>query len=111
MKIDFAEVLKDLKDDIMTLARKTLTERVKEAQEDAQYILDFTKMNLEKWAIELAEGRLSKDDFEYHVKSQRDLLSLVALKQVGISKVKIDKFKEDVFTIITTSILKAAGLS
>ncbi|MEJ7780759.1 MAG: hypothetical protein WKF68_14345 [Daejeonella sp.] len=111
MKIDFAELIKDLKDDIMALARKTLTERIKEAQDDAEYILDFAKINLEKWTEELADGRLDRDDFEYHLKSQRDLLSLAALKQAGISKVRIDKFKEEVFIIITSGILKATGIS
>ncbi len=62
-------------------------------------------------APELADGSLSKDDFEYHVRSRRDLLSLVALKQAGISKVKTDKFRNDVFTIVTSGILEDAGLS
>jgi hypothetical protein len=110
MKDEFSELLDKLKKDILALARKTVTERAREAQDDAEYLLDIMKLKLREWTVQLAEGSLSKDDFEYHVKSQKDLMSMFRLKQTGISKAKADKFREDVFVIITSGVLKFVGL-
>ncbi len=110
MEIDFPGLLDDLKKDIRALARKTLTLKVKEAREAAEYIVDKCSLNLERWTKELAEGSMNRDDFDYHVKSQKDLLKLVALKQAGIAQLAIDDFKDEVFLIISRGILKAIGL-
>ena len=110
MKIDFPELLEMLKSEILALAKRTLTDRVKEAHDDAEYILNFTRDNLENWTAALQKGTISREDFEYHIKSQKDLLTLVNLKRKGISKIRLDKFREDVFFIIISGVLEAAGI-
>lgn len=110
MNVDIPELLETLKAQILTLAKRAFTDYAKEAQNDIEYILIFTEANLARWTKELQDGTLNVDDFKYYVNSQKDLLTLVSLKRKGISKIRADKFREDVFLIIISGVLEAVGI-
>lgn len=63
-----------------------------------------TRDDLERWAGQLAEGKLSKEDFKYLLKSRKDLTELEALKQKGLTQVRIDELKDAVVDTIIGAI-------
>lgn len=41
----------------------------------------------------MAEGKLSRDEFEYLLKAKKDLAQMEALKKKGLALARIDKLK------------------
>jgi len=45
-------------------------------------------------------------DFEFLLKGKKDLAEMEALKQLGLSKVRLDKITNGIIDIITGSVIK-----
>jgi hypothetical protein len=103
--IDFDSVLNTLKDEVTSLAVTTFKNYKKEVKKDGLAILDDLKDNLKNWTLQLSNGALSKDDFEFLVLAQKDLLKINALKRAGISLVEADKFKAKLLGIVVNTIV------
>lgn len=63
------------------------------AIDDAKESMEKSKKNYQRWTEQLNQKKLSKEDFEWLVKSKKDVLEMHALKEAGLAKVEIDKFK------------------
>src|SRR5882672_2087779 len=105
MPINFANVLKALKSGIVDLAEKDLKDFVTAATKDGKAILNAMKDDLKRWTQLLADGELSKDDFADLVLGQKDNLEMVALKQAGLAEITVDQFKNDLFDLITNTVI------
>lgn len=93
-----------LVNEVGNLAKLQLPEFKKAAEQDGQDFLDGSKVQLEKWAKQLADGEINKDDFEFLVKGLKDLAEMEALKQAGLAVIQIDRFKKAVInTVIETA--------
>jgi hypothetical protein len=103
--INFQEIINTLKDEVVNLALSTFKDYKNEAKADALQLLDFMKENLKTWTIQLAEGKLSKADFEFLVLGQKELIEMNALRQAGLALIKADEFKNSVFNLITNTIV------
>jgi hypothetical protein len=77
-----------------------------EAIEDGEAFLSEAKDDLQRWTKALGNGDLSKDDFEWLVESKKDLFELHALKQKGLTKIKISKFINGVVDLIVNTAFK-----
>ncbi len=105
--IDFKAIFAELLKEAEVLAEKTLKNYVKEAKGDSKDILNKMKADLERWTLQLAAGELSKDDFIFLVKGQKDLMEMVALKRAGITAITLNEFRDSLITMVTGSLLKA----
>lgn len=94
--IDFQSIIDTLKGNIIKLAEKNFKEYKNEAKNDGLELLNTVKNNLKTWTTELAEGALSKDDFEFLILAQKELIEMNALKHAGLALIKIDQFKTSV---------------
>ena len=103
-QIDFPDILKQLKDALIGLAENTLKNYIDEAKSDAQTILDSMKDKLQNWAQLLANGKLTTEDFEWLVYSQKDLVEMTALKEAGLAEIRIDQFKGSVLNLIIDTV-------
>jgi len=79
--IDFKKLFDTLIEGAKELASSAFAEQKKEAQADALKLLDKVKDNLKTWTQQLSDGKQSKEDFEFLVLSQKDLIEMNALKQ------------------------------
>jgi hypothetical protein len=105
MPIDFAKVLKALKKGIVDLAEKDLKDYITAATKDGKDVLNAMKDDLKRWTKLLADGDLTPDDFKDLVLGQKDNLELVALKQAGLAEITADQFKNDLFDMITNTVI------
>ena len=110
MPVDFPQIIKQVLLESEKLAVGTCPGHVKEATSEARKALKKMKGRLEKWSSELADGKLTRAEFEFLIQGQKDLLELVALKGLGISRVRTDEFANGVLKIISSTILSALKL-
>jgi len=101
--MDFDKILQELKKSLVSLFNDKFSEFSKESKEDIDRFLNASKEKLERWTSLLAQGKLTVEDFEWLVKSQKDLFKMKTLQAAGISKISLGHFKNKVVkTIIDT---------
>jgi len=66
----------------------------------------FLKKQNRIWKDGLASGALSKADFEFLLKGKKDLAEMEALKQLGLSKIRITKITNGIIDVIAGSAIK-----
>lgn len=102
--INFQGVMDTLKDEVVNLALATFKDYKTQAKADALQLLNDMKENLRSWTLQLAQGKLSKADFEFLVLGQKELVEMNALRQAGMALIKADEFKNSLFNLITNTI-------
>jgi len=104
--MDFENILKELKDTLLTLVKDTFTDFKTEGKKDMLAFLKSSEEKLKRWTSLLETGDIAADDFEWLVKSQKDLLIMNSLYQTGISKIKLGHFKNKVIKTVVNTIFK-----
>lgn len=100
---DFNEFLKILKDNMEDLARRSWKEYREAALKDGESFLRKTKADLERWTGLLAKGDLTQDDFVWLIKGKKDLAELEALKQEGLTRVQLDRFRNALLDVVVNT--------
>ena len=101
MNID--EILKQIKSELTQLFTDNFKNLSNESKKDLNKFLIESEEKLKRWSVLLLEEKITKEEFEWLVKSQKDTLLLTSLKEAGISKIKLSNFKNQVIsTIIKT---------
>lgn len=103
--VNFQDILNTLKDEVGKLAVATFKDYKNEATADALELLNEIKGNLQTWTFQVAEGKLSKEDFEFLVLAQKELAEMRALKQAGLAMIKADEFKNSLLNLVSNTIL------
>lgn len=104
--VDFDKLFDTLKEEITNLALKTFKEYKNEAKKDASDIMDKLKDNLKDWTQQVAKGEMSKKDLEFLLLGQKEVIEMNALKQVGLSMIKIDQFQHSLLKLIADTVSK-----
>jgi hypothetical protein len=104
MPIDFNNIFNELKIKVTDLAKATVSNFAKQATADAKKFLEESKENLKRWTILLAEGKLTTEDFEWLVLSQKDLAEMKALKQAGLAAIRIEQFRNSLLNLVVDGI-------
>lgn len=102
----FNEFISTVKDDLLDFAKENLNEHKDELLKDGNAFVKKAKKDLERWTEGLASGALSKDDFEFLLKGKKDLAEMEALKQLGLSKIRINKITDGVIGVVIGSAFK-----
>jgi hypothetical protein len=109
MTIDIKSLIENILLQSAALAAQLISDYATKAQADvAQYVND-SKDDLTRWTQELADKKLSQDEFQDLVQGNVDVAVLHGLKRSGDEQIAIDKFKNGVVTIITSVALSAAS--
>ncbi len=98
--MDIEKLMKDLKEALLTLLGNKYKEFKPEIQNDVTTFLKESEEKLKRWILLLAEGSLTKEEFEWLLKSQKDIVALKALQTVGISKIRINNIKNSIIKTI-----------
>ncbi len=107
MAINFGELFTELKKNVLVLAKASFKSFEKEAEQDAENLLNSMKDKLERWTGLLAAGTLTLDDFELLVMAQKDLVEMKALQKAGLAAIKAEQFRDSLVNLITDTILSA----
>lgn len=90
---DFQTLFNQLKKEVSKVAVASVQQFKNEAEADAQNLLENLKQNLQTWTFQLAAGEISKEDFEFLVMGQKELIEMNILKQKGMALIKLDELK------------------
>lgn len=90
---DFEQFLNSIKEEVTNLAKTEANEFVEAARQDGEAFLNETKTDLLIWTRQLADGVLTKDEFEFLVKGKKDVAKMEALAQAGIGAAKVEKIR------------------
>ena len=104
---DFSGVFDQLKTGVLDLVKSTLKDCIDAGKEDGQKMLDEIKEKLERWSTQLFQGNITKEDFEWLLYSQKQLLIITALKEAGMGQIEIDLFKYNVLNLIKNTVFQA----
>lgn len=102
----FNDFVSTVKNDLLDFAKENLEEYKDEILKDGTKFVEKTKSDLERWTQGLASGALSPADFEFLLKGKKDLAEMEALKQLGLSKIRITKTTNSIIDVIAGSAIK-----
>jgi len=102
----FNDFVSALKTDLLDFAKVNYEEYKDELLKDGTLFIEKAKSDLERWTEGLASGALSKDDFEFLLKGKKDLAQMEALKQLGLSKIRITKMTNGIIDVVVGSAFK-----
>lgn len=101
--MNFENFFRELKDGARDIAREEAKGFVKEATSDGKAFLNAIRDDLELWTKQLAEGKLTVEDFEFLVKGKKDLAQMKALTQAGLAAVRIDRVRMAMIDLVITA--------
>ena len=102
----FNDFVSTLKNDLLDFAKENYEEYKDELLKDGTLFIEKAKSDLERWTEGLASGALSKADFEFLLKGKKDLAQMEALKQLGLSKIRITKITNGIIDVVVGSAVK-----
>jgi hypothetical protein len=76
-------------------------------EKDTKEFLEESKYDIETWTTALANGKLSKNEYETLMQGKLAVAKMIYLKNKGIGKIEIEKFTS---AVIKTVINSAFGL-
>lgn len=105
--MDIEKLLKELKSELLALLQGKYNEFKPELQKDINAFLEQSKEKLVRWTLLLADSAITKEEFEWLLKSQQDLIPLKALQTAGISKIRLNNLKNSIIQTILKTVLLA----
>ena len=105
--MDIEKLLAEIKAQLLELLKENYKDFVPELENDITNFLKQSKVKLERWTLLLIDKSLTQDDFEWLVKSQKNLLVLEALQTAGLSKIKLNNLKNSIIKVIINTTAKA----
>jgi len=102
----FNDFVSTLKNDLLDFAKENLEEYKNELLKDGTLFIEKAKSDLERWTEGIASGALSPADFEFLLKGKKDLAQMEALKQLGLSKIRITKITNSIIDVVVGSAVK-----
>ena len=97
---DFDKFFDTLLEKFEDLVKSNWKDFVDAAKGDGEQFLRDTRDDLKRWTTLLSNGELTRDEFEFLVGSKEDLLKLVGLKQLGLTKVRLQMFQAAVIGLV-----------
>ncbi|WP_395044204.1 hypothetical protein [Flavobacterium sp.] len=110
--MDIEKLIAEIKAQLQVLFQENYKDFVPELEKDITAFLKLSKIKFERWTLLLVDKSLTQEEFEWLVKSQKNLLVLEALQTAGLSKIKINNLKNSIIKVIVNTTAKAvlAGL-
>ncbi len=105
--MDFEELLKQIKDELLKALGESYADYKTESKKDVEAFLEASKEKLERWTKLLANTELTVKDYEWLLKSQKDILVLKALYQAGITKQRLGHLKNKIIDTIVNVVVGA----
>jgi len=103
---DFDEFFETLKTKLEDLVKQNWKDIINDTETAGKDFLNEIKDDLQRWTKLLANGDLTKDEFEFLVASKADLFKLEALKQLGLTKVRIQMFQNAVISLVIDTVFE-----
>lgn len=100
----FNDFIDTFKDNLLGIAEEFGDDVKDELIEDGKSFARKAREDVEEWTKKVAAGELSQEDLEWLIQGKKDLAEMEALKQKGLAKAKIDKFRAAMLDTVVGSI-------
>ncbi|NOD84029.1 hypothetical protein [Ruegeria sp. HKCCD6119] len=104
------EFVNSVQEGLKTLAKNTVQDALDQAEKDAKAFIEDSEQAIRRWGDALAQGKITKDDFEYLVGGQKDLAKMHALKAVGLAQARLERFRTGLISLVVSSAFDAIGI-
>ncbi|NQX85092.1 MAG: hypothetical protein HRT67_04190 [Flavobacteriaceae bacterium] len=98
--MDFEKLTKELKTALVQLFGEKWKDLKGESKKDINQFLKDSEVKLKRWTQLLVNGDIDLEDYEWLVKSQKDLMLMQALHSAGVHKISLGHFKNKVVKTI-----------
>ncbi|WP_158837809.1 hypothetical protein [Polaribacter sp. L3A8] len=98
--MDFDALLKELKSELVNIFGEKWKDLKNESRKDIDQFLESSKEKLKRWTKLLASGEIDIEDYEWLIKSQKDLMFMQTLHSSGVNKISLGHFKNKVIKTI-----------
>ena len=105
-KLSIDDLLTQLSAGLKQLADDEWQDYQKAAIRDGNAFLINSTDDLTAWAEQLALKKITADDLEFLLKGKMDVAELTALKQQGLAKVRLEKFRNSMVSLVMGSLVK-----
>jgi hypothetical protein len=96
----FENFMEAVKDGAKDLAVELLGGLRDAALEDAENFLEKTKDDLKRYTSMLAQGQLTRQDFDDLVMAKKSLAEIHALRQAGVTLTKLERFRTELIDLV-----------
>lgn len=104
--MDFEEILKQLKANLLSLVKNEYGDFKGSGEEVVEDFLNKSKEKLKKWTHLLAHKEITLEEYEWLLKSQKDIFEMNALYAAGVSRIRLGRFKNKVINTIVEVVAK-----
>ena len=103
---DFNTFLGELKSSLRKLADSSFQKYSSQLLEDGTAFASKLEEDLKRWSAEYEIHEMTKEEFEFLVKSKKDLLEMEALKQEGLARTDLNKLRNAIVETVTGTAVK-----
>lgn len=107
---DFDKYLKIVKTDLATVAENLGRDYAEEVIDEGTDFALRLQERLERRIHQLAADELSKDEFEWLIKSEKNLINLKSLKKKGLAVVQLNKIRDAIIDTLIGAAFKTIVL-
>ena len=93
--MDFELTLKKLKESIFAILGDEYIMFHEETEKDLETFFKKSREKLERWSNLLSSEEITLEEYEWLVKSQKDLIVLTELEKVGVSKIRLGHIRNN----------------
>jgi hypothetical protein len=106
---NFNDLWEELKKGAFDITKKESVNCAKELSKDVNDFLSEAKKDIETWSIQLAEGSLSMDEFNFLAEGRlKNLAEMKALTIAGIEAAQVDRIRTELVNLAIGTIIKAS---
>ncbi|MFO1105346.1 MAG: hypothetical protein U1E34_04550 [Amaricoccus sp.] len=85
------------------LAQTLFSDTVAAAESDGESLVADSRAKLERWLDLLAQKQITREEFEFLLGMQADLARMHALKAAGITRQRIERFRQSVISLLIST--------
>jgi len=101
---DFDDFFKTLVGNLKAFVEGSWKDYKDAAFKDGKAFLGKAKKDIERWTELLVEGKLTQDEFGFLLAGKKDVAELEALKQAGLSAVRLTKFRNGLLRVVIDTV-------
>ena len=100
------DLLTQLKKEVGSYAEKSWNDLKDAFIKDGIDFLSKAEDDIKNWAKQLAEQKITAEEFKWLLKAKKDLAELTLLKERGLAKAALEKFQNGLIDTVISSVTK-----
>jgi hypothetical protein len=99
------KVIENIKEELKVVFFNSYEDIKSQLEKDFDTFFEISKSKLERWMILFSTGDITKEELEWLLKSQLDIVVLKTLQANGLSKIRLNTIKKNIVKIILKVIM------